>query len=49
MKYAVRINKKLRYLRTYAIIKRVDRKDNFLTKMFIKILGRKGGEKAQAA
>jgi hypothetical protein len=49
MKYIVRINKKLRYLRTYTIVKRVDRNDNFLTRMFIKVFSRKGGENANTA
>lgn len=47
MKYAVRINKRIRYLRTYTIMKRFGEPNNLLTKVFIKIFSRK--KKGEAA
>jgi hypothetical protein len=41
MKYAVRINKRIRYLRTFTIIKRFGEPSNLLTKVFIRIFSRK--------
>ncbi len=46
MKYAVRINKRVKYLRTYTILKRIGDNENLLTKMFIKIFSRKKQEGA---
>ncbi len=48
MKYAVTINKRVRYLKTYNIVKRVGEKNNFITNMFIKMFGKKGEEENQA-
>ena len=41
MKYAIRINKRVRYLKTYTIAKKIGENENFLTKMFVKIFNRK--------
>lgn len=49
MKYIVRVNKKLRYLRTYTILKRVDRNENFLTRVFMKAFNREGEKNATTA
>ncbi|MCL4379168.1 MAG: hypothetical protein M1160_02815 [Candidatus Marsarchaeota archaeon] len=41
MKYVIRINKRVRYLRTYTILKRVGEHENLLTKVFERIFNRK--------
>lgn len=41
MKYVIRINKRIRYLRTYTIVKRIGERENLLTKAFEKIFNRK--------
>ncbi len=44
MKYLVRINKKVRYLRAYNIKEKVGEHQNFLTKIFVRLLNRKPKE-----
>ena len=44
MKYVIRINKRVRYLRAYTITKRIGEHENFLTKMFIRLANRKKAE-----
>ncbi|HUC38688.1 MAG TPA: hypothetical protein VL944_00985 [Candidatus Acidoferrum sp.] len=46
MKYVVRINKRVRYLKTYTIVKKVGPQPNLLTKLFIKIFNKKEEEGA---
>ena len=41
MKYVIRINKRIRYLRTFTIAKRVGEHENLLTKAFDRIFNRK--------
>ncbi|MEM0201622.1 MAG: hypothetical protein QXR73_00385 [Candidatus Micrarchaeaceae archaeon] len=41
MKYIARINKRVRYIRVYGIVKRVGPKQNFLTRLFVKALTKK--------
>lgn len=45
MKYVVRINKRVKYLRTYNIVKRVGGNENLITKMFVKLFNRKKNER----
>ncbi len=40
MKYAVRINKRIRYLRTYTIVKKVGEKQNIIMKLLFKLLAK---------
>ena len=44
MKYAVRINKRVRYLRAYTVVKRVGENQNLFTKLLIKVFNRKKNE-----
>lgn len=37
MKYNVRINKKVKYMKVYTLLKKIGNNENFLTKLFIKI------------
>ena len=37
MKYFVRINKKLRYIRVYNVVNPLGEKQNFMTKLFMKM------------
>jgi hypothetical protein len=41
MKYAIKINKHVKYLQTYTILKKIGAQDNFLTKLFIKVFNKK--------
>ena len=46
MKYNVRVSKRLKYVRVYTIVKRLEHQPNPLTKLFIKIFAhgnREGG------
>lgn len=36
MKYYVRINKRLRYIKVYSVINPIGKKQNFMTKLFMK-------------
>ena len=40
MKYYIKINKKIRNVRVYAILKKVGGNQNFLTDIFLKIFNR---------
>lgn len=44
MKYVIRINKRIRYLRTYTIVKKIGEHENLLTKAFERIFNRKKNE-----
>ncbi|MCW6159722.1 MAG: hypothetical protein LVQ95_01375 [Candidatus Micrarchaeales archaeon] len=45
MRYSIRINKKMRNIRVYAIVKKVQGNPNILTKLFMRIFaGRKKEE-----
>ncbi len=44
MKYYVRIKKRVRYLRTYTILKRVGERQNVVTKILVKLLQKKQKE-----
>lgn len=49
MIYRIRTNKRLRYIKVYAIVKKVGRNDNFMTKFFMKIFSqKKPGEQESA-
>ncbi len=37
MKYFVRINKKLRYIKVYNVVNPLGGKQNFMTKLFMKV------------
>ncbi len=39
--YSVIINKKIKYVKVYAILNKIGQKENFLTKLFIKLLTKK--------
>ena len=41
MKYEVRINKRIKYIRIYGIIKRVGSQENALTRLFSKAFAKK--------
>lgn len=42
MKYIARVNRRVKYIRVYEIVKRVGPKQNFLTRLFVKALTKKG-------
>ncbi|MCL5442370.1 MAG: hypothetical protein M1603_01640 [Candidatus Marsarchaeota archaeon] len=44
MIYSVRINKRVRYIRVYTIVKRIGQNTNPLTKLFMKLLVKKPKE-----
>jgi len=45
MKYAAKISKRINYIRVYTVTKKIGRSENFLTKLFVKMLTkRRGGE-----
>ncbi|MCL4389722.1 hypothetical protein M1397_03920 [Candidatus Marsarchaeota archaeon] len=48
MKYHVTINKRMKYIMAYTIVKRIGRRENFLTKMLIKVFIRKRGNEGSA-
>ncbi|MEM3883560.1 MAG: hypothetical protein QXT94_01330 [Methanothrix sp.] len=41
MKYIARVNKRVKYIRVYEIVKRVGPKQNFLSRLFTKALTKK--------
>jgi hypothetical protein len=41
MKYIARVNKRVRYIRVYEIVKKAGPKQNFLTRLFVKALTKK--------
>jgi hypothetical protein len=41
MKYLARVNRRLKYIRVYEIVKRVGPKQNLLTRLFVKALTKK--------
>lgn len=45
MKYYVVINKRLKYIKVYSVIKKVGQQNNFLTDFFIKIFTTKKQKK----
>lgn len=47
MKYKIRINKRVRYIRVYKVILRAGERTNALTKLFIKIFGGRGRQSAE--
>jgi hypothetical protein len=47
-RYVMRINKRLRYIRVYNIVKKVSNKQNPLTKVFMKVFGGKKGDNGEA-
>ncbi|MCL5430056.1 MAG: hypothetical protein M1504_01095 [Candidatus Marsarchaeota archaeon] len=42
MRYSVRINKKIRNVRVYTIVKKVTGNSSVLTKIFLKVFSKKG-------
>ncbi|MCL4381321.1 MAG: hypothetical protein M1331_01070 [Candidatus Marsarchaeota archaeon] len=45
MNYSVIINKRLRYVKVYAILKKIGQKENFMTKLFTRLLVKDKQEK----
>ncbi len=45
MKYYVIINKRLKYIKVYSILKKIGQQNNFLTDLFIKIFAMKKQKK----
>lgn len=43
MRYSIRINKRVREVRVYVTLKRLERSDNALTRIFSRIFNPKGG------
>jgi hypothetical protein len=41
MKYVIRINKRIKYLKTYKILKKAGPSDNFLTRVFVRLFNKK--------
>jgi hypothetical protein len=49
MRYYTHINKHVRNVRVYSILKKIGERPNFMTKIFARIFMVKTGEKAKAA
>ncbi|MDE1856605.1 MAG: hypothetical protein KGH98_00810 [Candidatus Micrarchaeota archaeon] len=43
MRYTARINKRIKYVKVYAITKRVGQRENLLTRLFVKLLTKPSG------
>ena len=45
MKYIITMNRRIRYIKVYNIVKRVGERQNALTKLFTRIFSQKGTQK----